>query len=350
MHPSASAAKLGAGESLSDLGERLVSGAWADNTKKQDNTVMRLFLEFARDAKRVPRIVFAAEGSTDFKRQDDMLVEFVAYMARKGLDHSTCKTYMLSLGRQFLASTGRIQISRHVRPMLAISGLERIQGEKATGVKKETRALSSELLRKGIHVMEKWTTSVGERRRMKAVVCLGVAFMMRISELIPSQGTKHFVRWSGITFTMRSKGGRAEEMTIRIPSSKKSKSPVERSIAATWSSICAVRATFEYMEGRRSEALSNENSLFCGGGGMRKLTRNQVVEIIKKITTESGEIHVDDFTSKSMRVGGVTALTEQGDVAGHVIEKHGRWSSESWKTFYQRPTKKTKEGLAKYLG
>jgi integrase len=349
VHTSAGAKELATGRDLSDLGRTLIESAWAVNTAKQDKSVLRLFNTFALATKRAPRIVGAEVGTDRFREQDDMLVEFVAYMAARGLDHATCKAYILSLGRQFLTEEGYTQVSRHVRPMLAVSGLERIQGATAVAPKPETPALTRDALRQGIGALEGLYTGGRERLRMKAIICMGVAFMMRISELIPSQGTRHYIRWGGVAF-LDGIEGKPGSMKVTFPSSKKKKAPEARAIAATWSETCAVRATYEYMQSRRKENITSEMSLFCGGGGMTAAGVKEVRTAIRAVAGKSGIEGVDSFTTKSMRVGGVTSLTEQSEVAGHVIEKHGRWSSETWKKTYQRATKKTGEGLAKFLG
>jgi hypothetical protein len=349
MHSSAGTEGLATGESLKDMGRRLVENAWAMNTAKQDRIVMKLFSRFALATKRVPRIVGAEVGTERFRQQDDMLVEFVAFMASQGLNHTTCKTYLLSLGRQFLTEEGYTQVAKHVRPMLAVSGLERLQGARVTGPKGETPALTSGALRQGIDTLESMYKVDKERRRMRAILCIGVTFMMRISEIIPSQGTQHYVRWGGVRF----EGGtdeRPRSMVVTFPSSKKKKAPEAREISATWSKICAVRAVHEYKQGRKHERISPETSLFCGGGGMAMVNAVEIKEAIKAVASKSGLEGVDMFTTKSMRVGGVTSLIEQSEVAGHVIEKFGRWNSDTWKKIYQRATKKTGEGLAKYLG
>ena len=349
MHPSEGTARLENCESLSELGCRLVESAWAENTRRQDRAVMRLFQEFARRTGRRAELYFANEGTEEFEEQDRMLVEFVAYMAKRGLEHSTCKAYLLSLGRQYLTSRGHIQVSKHVKPMLAVSGLERLQGAAASQPKKETRALTAELLRKGLTAINTVVENEKEQLRMKALICLGVALMLRISELIPSPGTSHYIRWGGVTFK-EGEGGKPQEMRIVIPSSKRGKAPVAREIVATWSEICAVRAMHEYMRVRASEKMGQEENIFGAGSGLRRLSEKKIKAAIRAIATACGEEGIEDFTSKSMRVGGVTTLTEQTEVADHTIQRQGRWSSEAWKKFYERPTKKTKQSLAKFLG
>jgi integrase len=342
-----------AGMNIRQISERLLEQAWANNTRKQDSTVARKFADFCVLTKRVGRLKVAEPGTAAFEEQDRTLMDFIGFLASKGLDHSTCKTYLLSLGRQFLTATGVSQMTKHVRPMLCVAGLERIQGAKMKGARREKQALTAEIFSRGIRGIERVYKNENYARRMRAIVAIGISFMLRISEIIPGEGTGHYIRWGGVKWKegkIRDKGNKkVEGITITIKSSKKSKVPVERTLAATGRETCVVRLLKEYMDGR-IRVPGGEESLFAADYGMSEVSSNDVVKSIRAIASEAGEENADtDFSTKSMRIGGVTTLADKSDIEGHIIQKHGRWSSETWSKVYNRLTKETEARLAEHL-
>ena len=72
-----------------------------------------------------------------------------------------------------------------------------------------------------------------------------------------------------------------------------------------------------------------------------------VKEAIRRVAREAGESgRVDDFNTRSMRIGGTNSLIDRG-MKGYIIAKHGRWkSNNTFKKVYQRPTKATARKVA----
>ncbi len=105
----------------------------------------------------------------------------------------------------------------------------------------------------------------------------------------------------------------------------------------------------EYMKGR-VRVPAGQESLFAHDIGMRAVTVTDVVRTIRAVAKKAGQLNVEDeFSTKSMRIGGVTTLIDKAEVAGHVIQKHGRWSTETWNKVYSRMTKKTEVMLAEHM-
>ena len=355
MHEGARGKGLGAGRTLKEFCQEILGRAWSINTYKQDGTARRHFTDFCVRTRRRPVIVSAEEGSEEFRMQDEMLMEFVAFLGKRGLDYQTCRAYLLSVGRQFLTEVGHIQISRHIRPMLCVSGLERMQGEGRIQPKKETPAMTIEILRRGIEALKRMFGGV-EATRMKAIICVGITFMLRISEIVESQGTRHQLRWNGVEFMQydtKEVGARPRAMRIMIRSSKRDKAPMWRRLGATWSVVCPVRAMYEYkqaIEGMKVEVMKDGN-LFGRIGMLKEAKGEEVKRAIQGIAKVAGvEGRVEDFTTKSMRVGGVTTMTDKDDVKGHLVEKHGRWKSKTWNKVYSKQSQKTDRMIAHIMG
>ena len=119
---------------------------------------------------------------------------------------------------------------------MCIAGLERIQGRNMTHAKKEKQSLTAEMYRNGVTAVDEVWTTRADARRMRAIIAMGISFMMRISEIIDDGETEHFIRWDGVRWEKIDgpKGIRITNgVTITIKSSKKKKAPVERSLGAT---------------------------------------------------------------------------------------------------------------------
>ena len=212
--------------------------------------------------------------------------------------------------------------------------------------KPDTAALTVEVLRDGLTACEAGVTRA-EAVRLKAAICTGVAMMMRISELVPCGRTSHHLRMRGVRFEMKDKETKPTGMTIMITSSKRDMFPVWRSISANGRTTCAVAAMYEFLKNRK-EKLGEDDAVFGGGDGLKALTAEKVASTIRRIAHTAGlsSGEVKRCTTKSMRIGGVTTLTNGGEVPGHVIQKHGRWKSDTWMTIYQKLGKRTDDKLA----
>ncbi len=80
------------------------------------------------------------------------------------------------------------------------------------------------------------------------------------------------------------------------------------------------------------------------------MSSSDVMKSIRAIGSEAGQENAEtDFSTKSMRIGGVTTLADKSDIEGHTIQKHGRWSSETWSKVYNRLKKEAEARLAQHL-
>ncbi len=134
--------------------------------------------------------------------------------------------------------------------------------------------------------------------------------MLRISELISTNGTRHFLRWNGVKFTFNGEDASSDRpsgVRLMITSIKKDKAPVWRRIEATWGEVCPVRVVKEYMTlSQRKWSVDESGSLFQGGGIVEDVNIDDVKRAIQAI---AGRARVGaltkNFTAKSLRVGGV---------------------------------------------
>ena len=212
--------------------------------------------------------------------------------------------------------------------------------------KKQPRALTMQILGKGISGIK------GSRlhmARMKAALLTGVAFMTRVCELIPRPGTTHFLRRKGVEFEYGHRGStKPTGMRVTIQSQKTNGEPVWRSIGATWTNTCCVRAMYEYLHMCGDKPGQNE-SVFGACEGLKALGYKDVMEGIRAAANSAGCADADEFSTKSMRRGGVTTMTEKGNVPGYIIGKHGRWSSLTWASIYEELNSRTAKMIAENM-
>jgi hypothetical protein len=334
------------GDRLDEAGDKLLQAAFAVNTRKQDSAARGHMSAFAVASGEDINMRVCTPGTAAFERQDRMLKKFVAYMASEGLSHQSCLAYIMSIGRQYLERAGWNPVKGHATPFLCISGLKRMQNERLTEPKKQARALTVDMLKSGMDAIQEEGLA---RLRMRAILCTGVAFMMRVCEVIPRPGTKHYLRRRGVKFEFEGKSTRPTGMTITIQSQKTNGEPTWRSMGARWDETCCVRAMWHYLEACKGR-LKEEDSVFGSSCGLRAVTYQDISRVIKQVATRAGAgDSVMQFTTKAMRRGGVSTLTQKGKVPGYVIGKHGRWSSDTWATIYQELTPSTAKMLARGL-
>ena len=183
---------------------------------------------------------------------------------------------------------------------------------------------------------------------MRAALTCGVAFMCRVSELTRTQGTDHFLLKRNVKF-MRDDLSDREKVTgmrITVRSSKTNKGPERSEIAATGSRTCAVRAMKEYLDWVGG-SMEDSDAVFGKIRGIGTMTSKDVKEAIRRVAREAGESgRVEDFNTRSMRIGGTNSLIDSG-MKGYIIAKHGRWkNNNTFKKVYQRPTKATARKVA----
>jgi len=290
--------RVAPGDRLDVAGDNLLRAAFSTNTRKQDSAARGHMSAFAVASGEDISMQMCSPGSAAFERQDRMLKKFVAYMAGEGLSHQSCLAYLMSIGRQYLEQVGWNPVKGHATPFLCVSGLKRLQSEKLVEPKKQTRALTVDMLKDGMDAIEGGGLA---RLRMKAVLCTGVAFMMRVCEIIPRPGTKHYLRRRGVKFDCEGEGSRPTGMRITIQSQKTNGEPVWRSIGATWDDTCSVRAMWEYLEACE-DRIKEKDSVFGRGCGLRSVTYKDIAQEIKRVGIRAGAgDDVMDFTTKSLR-------------------------------------------------
>jgi hypothetical protein len=333
-------------QELGGAARMLLSQSMAKNTHRLDATAGAQLKSFCLLRKRAAIIRVLEPGTREFEEQDVLLCDFIGYLASKGLSYKTCRSYLEGIGRMTVMRHGVSQIGRHVRAWMCIDGLERIQGKEKVDVE-ETSGLSMDLLGKGWNAIGRGMSELGGCR-MKAALTCGVAFMCRVSEITKTQGTDHFLLKRNVEFMYddRKDRGKVTGMRITVRSSKNSKRPERSEIAATEARTCAVRAMKAYLDWVGS-MMEDKDAVFGRIGGLGMMTSKEVKEAIRRVAKEAGETgKIEDFNTRSMRIGGTNTLIDSG-MKAYVIAKHGRWkNNNTFKKVYQRPTKMTAKKVA----
>ena len=313
----------------------LLHEARAPNTHTVDRTVRQHFATYCLATHREPKLRHCLKGTPAFAVQESTLNEFVAYLDSRGLRAASCKTYLTSLGAQCTATLGYNPLRNHQGYRLCIKGLRRIQARTVRGgthADTSKLPLTIDVLRRGLR------NAPGISVQMRALVTTGVCFMLRVSELIPCDGTSHFLRRRDVTFGPIDPRTRLPTyVRLCIPSSKTEMIPAWRHLAANQATTCVVAALSAYI-GSRPDLRANAPLFSSQAGG--PISRTDVTATLQTIATAAG-VDPSRISAHSMRRGGATTLAQTGTIPGHMVQKHGRWATDTWLHIYQTLTDKS---------
>jgi integrase len=308
----------------------------APNSHSLDLTVSRHFHTFCLLSKRSADLRQYPRGSAGYSRQEQTLNEFVAYLASLNLTASTCKTYLTSLGAQLTRDLGFNPIRSHNGYRLCIRGLRRIQARDTRISHREDLSklpLTMDILRRGLRNVNQYFSPT-----LRTLLLTGVCFMLRVSELVPCDGTDHYLRRRDVSFgPINPDTNLPRYVRICIPSSKTEMTPAWRQLGANSSPTCVVQALYMYTRSHNSRL--PDTPLFA------PLSRADVTRAIKVIAVKAG-IDPTRLSAHSLRRGGATTLAQQGSIPGYLVQKHGRWSTDTWVHIYQAITNSNADALA----
>lgn len=121
-------------------------------------------------------------------------------------------------------------------------------------------------------------------------------------------------------------------ITLTIPFSKTASSPVQVVIVSQPDSLCPVKAFDRYR--KLAGKVQPDWPLFLHEPNKKKpMSKQPYIRRLRQRLTTIGVTNADKFTGHSFRRGGLTALILAG-VTETQAQRHGRWSSNSFKKYF----------------
>jgi hypothetical protein len=268
---------------------------------------------------------FAPVESPEFKAQREQLSRFVAYLdCSVAVKAKTIGSYINAVRQLHLRRTGCDSLGAHMGPgtlvALILDGVSHVNRVKGVHTSRKAGLTWDLLCRVAPHL-------ASSDPELLAIMGLGVAFMLRGSELVLCPRSRHHLLVQDVTFLSGGGGGAPCGVRICIKSSKMNPEPVFRSYNANGTALCVVAWLWRHWcsLGVKPDPAAR---LFAG------FTRSTLAKAIQRVVRVH---HIGDpalFSTHSLRRGGASTLLNSGKVHPKFIQDFGRWKSDIWLRVY----------------
>jgi hypothetical protein len=268
---------------------------------------------------------FATPESPAFQAQRLQLSRFAAYLeCSVAVSSKTIGTYINAVRQLHLRRDGCDSLGAHTGTgtliALILDGVSNVN--RLRGLHTSRKAgLTWDLLCRAAPYL------ASADPELLAVLGLGVAFMLRGSELVLCPRSRHHLLVRDVTFTFAEGNRTPCSVRLCIKSSKMNPEPVFRSYNANGTAFCVVAWLWRHWcsLGAKPDPAAR---LFAG------FTRSTLAQAIKRVVRAH---HLGDpamFSTHSLRRGGACTLLNSGRVHPTFIQDFGRWKSDIWLRVY----------------